>query len=84
MSEQGTIELAGAGNGYLLALELARRHLEPTLLTFLGRDEIGDQIVNQLLNKGVNVQNIIRSHDIPTGKRLVLSGPNDAAFHGQG
>ncbi len=76
----GTIELAGAGNGYLIALELARRHLDPTLITFLGRDEIGEQIVNQLLNKGINIQNIIRSHDIPTGKRLIFSSPDDAAF----
>jgi pseudouridine kinase len=76
----GAIKIAGAGNGYLLALELARRNLEPTLLTFLGRDEIGDQMFNHLLNKGVNVQNIIRGQGIPTGKRLVFSAPNDAAF----
>jgi pseudouridine kinase len=76
----GVIKLAGAGNGYLLALELARRNSEPTLITFLGRDEIGAQMLSHLSSEGVNVQNIIRGQDISTGKRLVFSGLNDAAF----
>ena len=76
----GVIKLAGAGNGYLLALELARRNLEPNLITFLGRDELGDQMLDHLSSKGVNVQNIIRGQDVSTGKRLVLSGLNDGDF----
>ena len=76
----GVIKLAGAGNGYLLALELARRNLEPTLITFLGRDEIGAQMLGRLSSKGVSVQNINHSQDVSTGKRLDYSGMNDAAF----
>jgi pseudouridine kinase len=78
--KSGAIKLSGAGNGYLLSLELARRHVESNLLTYLGRDEVGEQIFNQLLSEGVNVQNVIRGYNIPTGKRLVFSGPNDGAF----
>jgi pseudouridine kinase len=76
----GVIGLAGAGNGYLLALELARHNLEPTLITFLGRDELGEQMLSHLSSEGVNVQNVIRGHDLSTGKRLVFSGLNDTAF----
>jgi pseudouridine kinase len=76
----GVIKLDGAGNGYLLALELARRNLEPTLITFLGQDKTGEQMFDHLSSKGVNVQNISRSHDASTGKRLSFSGLNDAAI----
>jgi pseudouridine kinase len=79
-SKSGHIKLSGAGNGYLLSLELARRHLEPNLLTYLGRDEVGEQIFNHLLSEGVNVQNVIRGHNAPTGRRLVLSSPKDVAL----
>jgi pseudouridine kinase len=79
-SRPGLIKLSGAGNGYLLSLELARRHLEPVLLTFLGRDEIGDRMLDALLGNGVNVQNIFRSHEIPTGKRLVFSSTAESTM----
>jgi pseudouridine kinase len=76
----GVIKLDGAGNGYLLALELARRNLEPTLITFLGQDKTGEQMFDHLSSKGVNVQNISRSQDVSTGKRLSFSGLNAAAI----
>jgi pseudouridine kinase len=76
----GAIKLAGAGNGYLLALELGRRNLEPTLITLLGRDELGAQMLGYLSSRGVNVQNINRGQEVTTGKRLTFSGVNDAAF----
>ena len=76
----GVIRLAGGGNGYLLARELARRNLEPTLITLLGRDELGAQLLGQLSSKGVNIQHIISSQDVSTGKRLVFSDQKDAAF----
>ncbi len=76
----GVIKLAGAGNGYLLALELARRNLEPILITFLGRDKLGAQMLGHLSSKGVSVQNINRGQDVSTGKRLALSGLNDGDF----
>jgi pseudouridine kinase len=72
----GSIRLDGAGKGYLLALELARRNLDPTLFTFIGRDEVGARMLDRLQEEGVNVQNIIRDHGLATGKRLVLSGPD--------
>lgn len=72
-SEAGSIEFACGGNGCLLALELARHQLEPALVTFLGQDEIGDQIYNHLLQRGINVKNIIRNVSASTAKRLILS-----------
>ncbi|MGD0152236.1 MAG: PfkB family carbohydrate kinase [Thermacetogeniaceae bacterium] len=78
-AEAGQIEFAFAGNGCLLALELARRHLESNLITFLGRDAVGEQIYDHLLQKGVKVQNSIRSAETPTRKRLVYSGPEGTA-----
>jgi pseudouridine kinase len=71
--ETGSIELACSGNGYLLALELAQRNLEPGLLTSIGRDEIGEQILGHLIKKGINVQYTIRNPDNRTGRRLVFS-----------
>ncbi len=78
-AETGQIEFALAGNGCLLALELARRQLEASLITFLGRDAVGEQIYEHLLQRGVKVQNSIRSGEIPTRKRLVYSDPKGSA-----
>ncbi|MDH7578442.1 MAG: PfkB family carbohydrate kinase [Bacillota bacterium] len=73
----GKVQMEYGGVGYLLARELVRFRAEPTLLTFLGRDEIGDQIYNHLLQKGIKVQHIIRNSAIPSGKRvLVKKGEN--------
>ncbi|NPV28276.1 MAG: winged helix-turn-helix transcriptional regulator [Firmicutes bacterium] len=68
----GKVVMEYGGFGYLLAQELARFRVEPTLLTFLGRDEIGDQIYNNLLQKGVKVQHIIRNPAFSSGKRIVV------------
>jgi len=76
----GVIKLDGAGNGYLLALELVRRNLEPTLITFLGQDKNGEQMLDNLSSRGVNVQNISRGHDVATGKRLSFSDLNDTTI----
>lgn len=69
----GKIWFECAGNGCLVALELARRHQESTLITFLGKDEIGDQIYNHLLHEGIRLHHGIRSVN-DTRKRLVLLG----------
>lgn len=77
--EAGSIELACTGNGYLLAVELAQRHLEPGLLTSIGRDEIGEQIHDHLITKGINVQYVIRGPNTRTGRRLVFSDSQGTA-----
>lgn len=68
----GRIEISFGGRGYVLASELVKFRVEPTLLTSLGRDEIGDQIYNDLAQKGVKVEHIIRSPVHFTGKRVVV------------
>jgi len=68
----GKIDVSYQGLGYRLALELLKFGVEPTLLTVLGRDEIGDQIYNHLLQKGIKAQHIIRSSDFPTAKRVIV------------
>ncbi len=79
-NSSGKIELEHCGFGYLLASELIRFRAEPTLITFLGRDEIGDQIYNRLLQKGVNVQHIIRNNAFTTGKRVVVKKDEELFF----
>lgn len=66
------VNIAYDGLGYRLAMELLSYRVKPDLLTFLGRDEIGDQIYSHLLQKGVNVRHIIRDHNCTTGKRVVV------------
>jgi pseudouridine kinase len=75
---RGRIDCAYRGDGCLLAVELARRRLKPTLLTYLGKDEIGDRIHDYLMRRGVNTQQIIRSASVPTAKHLVLTNSGRA------
>ena len=70
--EDSTIDLYCGGIGFLLATELAKQQLTPTFFTVLGKDNVGDHIYQQLQEKGVNVQHIIRSHSYSTPKRLIV------------
>lgn len=64
------IDISYGGMGYLMSLELSKQRLTPTLFTVLGQDEIGDQIYQQLLQSGINVQHIVRTRSYPTPKKL--------------
>jgi pseudouridine kinase len=68
----GNIELDYAGFGYQMAVELRRYRTEATLVTAIGRDQAGDDILRQLQQKQVKVQHIARDSAIATGQRLVL------------
>lgn len=70
--DNSTIDLKCGGLGFLLASELAKQQLTPTLFTILGKDDVGDHIYQQLQAKGVNIQHIIRSDSYSTPKRLIV------------
>ena len=72
LKTSGKVDVSYQGLGYRLALELLKFGVEPILLTVLGQDEIGDQMHNHLLQKGIKVQHIIRSKDFPTAKRVIV------------
>ncbi len=69
----GRIDYSFRGDGCLLALELARYRLQPSLITYLGKDELGDRICDHLMQKGANIKHIIHGSSVPTGKHLVVT-----------
>lgn len=69
---QDKIDLSYGGIGYLLTEELLKFRVEPTVITFLGRDGPGEQIYNYLIKKQVNVQHIIRHNSLPTSKKVIF------------
>jgi len=61
--EDSTIDLYCGGRGFLLAIELAKHRLTPTLFTVLGKDDVGDHIYQQLQEKGL-MFSILSAHTV--------------------
>lgn len=55
-----------------VAENLARLGLPVILLTAVGNDQVGDQLIQQTCAAGVDVNSIVRTRDYPTGTYLAI------------
>lgn len=71
-SNPGRIRKSFGGVARNVAENLARLGQPVTLLTALGRDWTGDQLLEQAESAGVDTQHVLRSDKFPTGTYLAL------------
>lgn len=59
-----------------IAMTLVRFGMTPTLLTAIGQDPEGDELVNACRKMGMNCDFIYRSEDLPTDRYMAVEGAN--------
>jgi ribokinase len=68
----GTFERHGGGKGANQAVAAARLGARVGLIGAVGDDEAGTQSIDDLRSEGVDVSNIVRTEDAPTGVALIV------------
>ncbi|HAA89543.1 MAG: Carbohydrate/purine kinase PfkB [Thermoanaerobacterales bacterium 50_218] len=76
----GRIKVRYGGIGYDLVSELSEFKTETTLLTVLGRDEVGDQVFEKLSQKGINTNHILRESASSTAKKVIVKNHQDSVL----
>lgn len=59
-----------------IAMTLRRFNIQPVLLTTIGSDEEGDELVNAAERMGLDTQMVYRSSDLPTDVYMAVEGAN--------
>ena len=72
----GRITRLPGGVAMNIAMTLARFDLRPTLLSAIGRDPEGDELVAACARMGMEVDLIYRSDDLPTDRYMAVEGAN--------
>ncbi|QBF31768.1 PfkB family carbohydrate kinase [Thalassococcus sp. S3] len=72
----GRITRLPGGVAMNIAMTLARFGMEPTLLTAIGRDPEGDELVAACARMGLRTGHIYRSEDLPTDRYMAVEGAN--------
>lgn len=72
----GRITRLPGGVAMNIAMTLARFGLSPTLLTAIGRDAEGDELVRACTQMGMVTDYIYRSDDLPTDRYMAVEGAN--------
>ncbi|WP_166415578.1 PfkB family carbohydrate kinase [Cochlodiniinecator piscidefendens] len=72
----GRITRIPGGVAMNIAMTLTRFHLTPTLLTAIGRDEQGDELMEQARRMGMDLRFTYRSEDLPTDIYMAIEGAN--------
>lgn len=72
----GRITRVPGGVAMNIATTLARFGLRPALLTAIGRDAEGDELVAACVRLGLNTDHIYRSDDLPTDRYMAVEGAN--------
>jgi sugar/nucleoside kinase (ribokinase family) len=72
----GRITRLPGGVAMNIAMTLARFGLRPALLTAIGRDAEGDELVAACLRLGMECSHIYRSDDLPTDRYMAVEGAN--------
>ncbi|MHA6261965.1 PfkB family carbohydrate kinase [Arenibacterium sp. CAU 1754] len=72
----GRITRLPGGVAMNIAVTLARFGLRPTLLSAVGRDAEGDELVHACLHLGLDTDHIYRSQDLPTDRYMAVEGAN--------
>ncbi|MGI9367870.1 MAG: PfkB family carbohydrate kinase [Ruegeria sp.] len=72
----GRITRLPGGVALNVAMTLVRFGLTPTLLTAVGRDPEGDELVHACTRQGMITDHIYRSQDLPTDRYMAVEGAN--------
>jgi len=72
----GRITRLPGGVAMNIAMTLARFGLRPALLTAVGRDAEGDELVAACTRMGMDCDHIYRSEDLPTDRYMAVEGAN--------
>ncbi len=72
----GRITRLPGGVALNIAMTLARFGMTPTLLTAIGRDAEGDELVRACQQMGMRTDLIYRSEDLPTDRYMAVEGAN--------
>jgi pseudouridine kinase len=72
----GRISRLPGGVAMNIAMTLRRFSMTPVLLTAVGRDPEGDELVAAALGLGIITQHIYRSVDLPTDRYMAVEGAN--------
>ncbi|MCA0872898.1 PfkB family carbohydrate kinase [Seohaeicola saemankumensis] len=72
----GRITRLPGGVAMNIAMTLARFGMTPTLLTAIGRDAEGDELVAACARMGMDTGHIYRSDDLPTDRYMAVEGAN--------
>lgn len=72
----GRITRLPGGVAMNIAITLRRFGLSPALLTAIGRDTEGDDLVAACARSGLQTEHIYRSDDLPTDRYLAIEGAN--------
>jgi sugar/nucleoside kinase (ribokinase family) len=72
----GRITRLPGGVAMNIAMTLARFGLSPVLLSAIGRDPEGDELIRACTHLGVATQHVYRSDDLPTDRYMAVEGAN--------
>ncbi|KUJ86064.1 kinase [Ruegeria marisrubri] len=72
----GRITRLPGGVAMNIAMTLVRFGMKPTLLTAIGRDPEGDELVHSCAMLGMVTEHIYRSDDLPTDRYMAVEGAN--------
>lgn len=72
----GRITRLPGGVAMNIAMTLVRFGMTPTLLTAIGRDPEGDELVAACAHLGMDTDHIYRSDDLPTDRYMAVEGAN--------
>lgn len=72
----GRISRLPGGVAMNIAMTLSRFGLRPALLTAVGRDPEGDELVAACTRMGMDCDHIYRSDDLPTDRYMAVEGAN--------
>lgn len=72
----GRITRLPGGVAMNIAMGLARFGLAPTLLTAVGRDPAGDELIAECARMGLDTAHVTRDHGLPTDQYLAVESPD--------
>ncbi|MDO9638675.1 MAG: PfkB family carbohydrate kinase [Pseudotabrizicola sp.] len=72
----GRITRLPGGVALNIAMTLTRFGLRPALLTAVGRDAEGDELIAACLRMGLDCGHVYRSDDLPTDRYMAIEGAN--------
>lgn len=72
----GRITRLPGGVAMNIAMNLSRFGLRPALLTAIGRDGEGDELIAACARMGIECAHIYRSDDLPTDRYIAIEGAN--------
>lgn len=72
----GRITRLPGGVALNIAMTLRRFGASPALLSVVGRDDAGDELIRALDQMGLNTTHLYRSEDLPTDQYMAVEGSN--------